>query len=61
MKLSAIILLSLSVVCFIVGVHQSFFYGISNSYWLFMFTVGFLMWFKLKVGDGDDVLPTPKK
>jgi hypothetical protein len=51
MKIPSIILLSLAVVCFIIGIHQSFFYGISNSYWLFMFTVGFLMWYKLTLGE----------
>jgi hypothetical protein len=54
MKIPAIILLSLAVVCFIIGIHQSFFYGISNSYWLFMFMVGFLMWYKLRINDENE-------
>lgn len=45
--LSEIILLAFSLVTFVIGIHQSLFYGAVNSYWLFMFTLGFLFWFKL--------------
>ncbi|SFC03574.1 hypothetical protein SAMN05421780_102346 [Flexibacter flexilis DSM 6793] len=45
--LSEIILLAFSLVTFVIGIHQSLFYGVVNSYWLFMFTLGFLFWFKL--------------
>lgn len=31
-----IILLSVATALFVIGVHQSFYYGIAASYWLFM-------------------------
>ncbi len=38
-----VVLLSLSVVFFIIGVHQSFYFGIQASYWAFMIAgLGFL-------------------
>jgi Mg2+/citrate symporter len=46
MKLSETIYLSLSVVAFIIGVHQSFFWGISESYWLFMISGSLFLLFR---------------
>lgn len=43
MKLLETLLLALAVVCFIVGVHQTFFYGFTNSYSFFMLMISFFM------------------
>lgn len=38
-----IILLSLSVGMLVIGIHQAMNYGITESYWIFMFAVCFLL------------------
>ena len=43
MTFSEAILLSLSVVFFIIGIHQTFVLGITQSYWLFMLSVVLLL------------------
>lgn len=45
MKLTDIVLLSLSVVLTIIGVHQSMNFGIQNSYFIFMFTIAILLYY----------------
>lgn len=47
LKLLAQITLALSVVSIIIGIHQSFFYGILNSYWLFTGALFFLLLYRL--------------
>ena len=39
-----VILLSIGIVFFIIGVHQSFFYGIQASYWAFMISGVCFLW-----------------
>jgi hypothetical protein len=62
MKLSEYIYLSLSVVFFIIGVHQSFYVGISASYWLFMISGSFYLFFRYQRINATDrnetALPT---
>ncbi len=48
MKLTEIILFSLAVAFFIIGVHQAFTVGLLESYWIFMFTAGLLLLYKIK-------------
>ena len=48
MRLTDIVLFSLSVVFFIIGVHQTFVLGLLQSYWLFMLSVSMLLLYKLK-------------
>jgi hypothetical protein len=48
MRLTDIIFFSLSVVFFIIGVHQTFILGLLQSYWLFMLSVSMLLLYKLK-------------
>jgi len=43
MKLLETILLAFAVVCFIVGVHQTFSFGFTNSYSFFMLMISFFM------------------
>lgn len=45
MKLTDIVLLSLSVVLTIIGVHQAMNFGIQNSYFIFMFTIAILLYY----------------
>lgn len=39
MKIIDTLLFALAIVAFTIGVHQSFYYGIENSYWLFMISL----------------------
>lgn len=58
-----IILLSLSVVFFVIGVHQSFYYGIQASYWSFMlcgFSYLAFEYLKRQSGVQEEGNPAPK-
>jgi len=48
MRLFDAILLSLTIGVFVIGVHQAFKHGIANSYWIFMFCVALLLFYKLR-------------
>ena len=39
MKIIDVILLSFAVALFMIGIHQSSYYGIKNSYWIFMISL----------------------
>jgi hypothetical protein len=39
----SIVFLSIAVALIVIGIHQSFFVGITNSYWIFMFSGTFLL------------------
>lgn len=47
MKLLDSIIISLAVVLFIIGVHQTFYFGIAASYWLFMLSLSLVLYLKL--------------
>lgn len=53
MKLTETILFSLSVAFFIIGLHQTFTVGLLESYWIFMITVGLLLFYKMKKSPQD--------
>jgi len=40
------IVLMLAIALLIIGIHQSMRNGIANSYWVFMFSVGFLFYYQ---------------
>ncbi len=46
MSLSAVLYFSLAVATFIIGVHQTFVYGVAYSYWLFMATAAGLLLYR---------------
>ena len=48
MKLVDTIILSLTVVIFIIGVHQTFTVGLMYSYWIFMFSIVLLLILKYR-------------
>lgn len=48
MKLVDTIILSLTVVIFIIGVHQTFTFGLMYSYWIFMFSIVLLLILKYR-------------
>lgn len=50
MKLVDTIILSLTVVIFIIGVHQTFTVGLMYSYWIFMFSIVLLLILKYRKG-----------
>jgi Flp pilus assembly protein TadB len=68
MKLTDILILSLSLALVIVGIHQTLVNGIGASYAIFMFAVGLLFWFQLRrnknqqsTGNMTDKSIKPKK
>ncbi len=48
MKLLDVIIFSLCVVLFIIGVWETITRGLGSSYWLFMFSVGLLFLYQLR-------------
>lgn len=42
------IILSLGVALFLIGIHQTMYVGIKASYWIFMFSTGFIFWFRYR-------------
>jgi|GEM_PF-739625 len=48
MKLFNTILLSLSAVFLIIGTHQAIIYGVQYSYFFFMMSSGFFLWFTFR-------------
>ncbi len=48
MSLLNTIILTLSVVLLVIGIHQTMLYGLSASYWIFMFCVGLLLLYKYR-------------
>ncbi len=56
------VILTLSIFLLIIGIHQSFYNGIANSYWIFMFSVFFLFLLKfVKPEEEKEEKPTKKK
>jgi hypothetical protein len=48
MKLLDVVLIAFAVALFMIGIHQSTVYGIKNSYWIFMLSLGFLLFFRYR-------------
>lgn len=48
MKLADIIIFSLCVVFFIIGVHQAMVLGLTHAYWIFMLCAALLMFYKVR-------------
>jgi hypothetical protein len=62
MRLLETILIALAVVCFIVGVNQTFSYGFTNSYSFFMLMLSFFMaygYVKIKRMEKENADKTP--
>ncbi len=51
-----IMIFSLAVALFIIGVHQVMTVGILNAYWIFMLCLGLLFLYKLLKGQGNNPL-----
>ena len=43
-----IIVLALAVVSLIVGIHQTIYYGFGAAYWLYMLSIGFLLYQQIR-------------
>jgi len=43
-----IIVLSLAAVCLIIGIHQTITVGFGQAYWLFMLSIGFLLYQQIR-------------
>jgi hypothetical protein len=54
MKFFDVVLISLMVGFSIIGIHQSIVAGFGNSYWIFMFTLVLLLWYKLRNNTVED-------
>jgi len=50
MKTFNLVIFSLAVTSFIIGVHQAMTIGLQESYWLFMISTALFFWFKLRKG-----------
>lgn len=48
------IIFSLTVVTFIIGVHQTMTYGIGNAYFVFMLSMGLLFLYKYRIAKRKD-------
>lgn len=48
MKLLDIVLMAIATALFMIGIHQSAYYGIKNSYWIFMISLGFMLVFRYR-------------
>ena len=48
MKLTEVLILSLSLALIVIGIHQTLTQGIGASYAIFMFAVALLFWFQLR-------------
>lgn len=48
MKLKDTIIFSIAIAFLIIGLHQSMTVGFEYSYWLFMVTIGLLLWYKVR-------------
>lgn len=47
-NLTDIIVLSLSVVAFIVAIHQTIYHGFANAYWIYMISIAFLLYQQIR-------------
>ncbi len=61
MKLLDSIILSLVVVLFVVGIHQTFVAGFIQSYWIFMLMLVLLYWYQLRKKPKQEQAETEKK
>ena len=48
MKLIDIVIFSLATVVFFIGLHQAMKFGFAASYWLFMISIGLLLFYKMR-------------
>ncbi|MDQ3394655.1 MAG: hypothetical protein M3512_11170 [Bacteroidota bacterium] len=48
MKFFDIILISFVVAGSIIGAHQTYYFGLGNSYWIFMLTLVLILWYKIR-------------
>jgi len=48
------IIFSLSVVTFIIGVHQTMTFGIGNAYFIFMVSMGLLFLYRYRIAKGKE-------
>lgn len=55
-RLIVILIFSLAVALFIIGIHQVMTVGIMNSYWIFMLCLSLLFLYKLLKGQGNNPL-----
>lgn len=53
MRLPDAIIFSLCVAVFIIGVYETMTVGIAYSYWLFMISVGLLLWYNQRRREGE--------
>jgi Flp pilus assembly protein TadB len=61
MKLTEVLILSLSLALIVVGIHQTLTQGIGASYAIFMFAVGLLFWFQLRRNRRPESPHSPEK
>ena len=48
MKIRETLIFSLATAFFLIALHQSMKHGIATSYWLYMISIGLLLWYKMR-------------
>ena len=54
MKLTDVIILTLSIGFLLIGIHQSMLVGVINSYWIFMISISLLLLYRLRKKKNSD-------
>ena len=47
-NLTDIIIFALSIVAFIVAIHQTIYYGFGSAYWIYMISIAFLLYHQIR-------------
>jgi len=49
-----VVLFSLMIIGFVIGIHQSIYFGVANSYWLFMLSSLAFLWLNQRMRNKKD-------
>jgi 4-hydroxybenzoate polyprenyltransferase len=47
-KLTDIIIFSLSIVAFVVAIHQTIYHGFGSAYWIYMISIALLLYYQIR-------------
>jgi len=59
-NLTDIIIFSLSIVAFIVAIHQTIYYGFGNAYWIYMISIALILYFQVRKAKKNQDKNQPK-
>lgn len=49
-----VVLFAVMIIGFVIGIHQSIYYGVANSYWLFMLSTLAFLWLNQRMRNKKD-------